>query len=273
MAHDRWRPRLVALDIDGTLLEPGGVVEESVRHAVRRAAESGAHVVLATGRCNEEAARVLAQLELPNAHAICSNGALTMRYPDRATICAITFDPDEVLRLLIARLPKARFAVDDPGFGYVVTGLFPDGELIGLQRVRPLRSLYGRRVTRVVVRDPERSLAEFMELIATLDIQGVSYCVGFNSWLDLMAKGVSKAVALASLATDLDVDPVDCLAIGDGRNDIEMLRWAGRGVAMAQAPAEVRASADHVTGSVAECGAATELDFWFASHSDATAYN
>jgi len=55
----------------------------------------------------------------------------------------------------------------------------------------------------------------------------------------------------------------DVLAIGDGRNDIEMLTWAGRGVAIGDACAEVKAAADHVTGSFADCGTAQELDRWF----------
>ena len=55
----------------------------------------------------------------------------------------------------------------------------------------------------------------------------------------------------------------DVLAVGDGRNDIEMLRWAGRGVAMGQSVEEVRAAADHVTGTVWDDGAVSELSRWF----------
>jgi len=65
------------------------------------------------------------------------------------------------------------------------------------------------------------------------------------------------------VADKLGVAQDDVLAIGDGRNDIEMLEWAGRGVAMGQAPPEVREIADAVTGSVEEDGAATELARWF----------
>ena len=61
------------------------------------------------------------------------------------------------------------------------------------------------------------------------------------------------------------MDAADVLAIGDGRNDIEMLRWAGRGVAMGQAVEVVREAADAVTGTVYDEGAATELDRWFRS--------
>jgi hydroxymethylpyrimidine pyrophosphatase-like HAD family hydrolase len=68
---------------------------------------------------------------------------------------------------------------------------------------------------------------------------------------------------LDQLAADLGVEPAYCLAIGDGRNDIEMLTWAGHGVAMGNAPAEVQAAADAITDPVSKHGTATELLRWF----------
>ena len=71
------------------------------------------------------------------------------------------------------------------------------------------------------------------------------------------------------MAAALGVDAADVLAIGDGRNDIELLHWAGRGVAMGQAVEEVIAAADHTTGTVYDDGAATEISRWFpAPHPD-----
>ena len=75
--------------------------------------------------------------------------------------------------------------------------------------------------------------------------------------------GVSKASGLAIVADKLAVDQADVLAIGDGRNDIEMLEWAGRGVAMGQSIEEVRDAADDVTETVYDDGAAVELARWF----------
>ena len=75
--------------------------------------------------------------------------------------------------------------------------------------------------------------------------------------------GVSKASGLELVADRLGVDAADVLAIGDGRNDIEMLQWAGRGVAMGQAVEVVQDAADAVTGTVHDEGAATELARWF----------
>ena len=80
---------------------------------------------------------------------------------------------------------------------------------------------------------------------------------------DLAPAEVSKASGLASVCERLGVAPQDVLALGDGRNDTEMLRWAGRGVAMGQAPLEVQEAADFVTSTVDDDGAAQELERWF----------
>ncbi|MGI8524039.1 MAG: HAD family hydrolase, partial [Nocardioides sp.] len=68
---------------------------------------------------------------------------------------------------------------------------------------------------------------------------------------------------LALVAEALGVAQADVLAIGDGRNDIEMLQWAARGVAMGQSVPDVLAAADEVTASVLDDGVAVELDRWF----------
>ncbi|MFD6448281.1 HAD family hydrolase [Promicromonospora sp. NPDC060204] len=79
-------------------------------------------------------------------------------------------------------------------------------------------------------------------------------------WLDVTAPGLSKATALEKVRANLGVLPTRTVAIGDGENDLEMLRWAARGVAMGHAPATVRAASDTVTGTLDEHGAATALD-------------
>jgi hydroxymethylpyrimidine pyrophosphatase-like HAD family hydrolase len=115
----------------------------------------------------------------------------------------------------------------------------------------------------VIIRDPAATADDFVELAARLGLHGTDYVVGWTAWLDLSPVGVSKASGLAIAAERLGVGQGDVLAIGDGRNDMEMLRWAGRGVAMGQAVEEVRAAADDVTESVYEDGVAVELGRWF----------
>jgi hydroxymethylpyrimidine pyrophosphatase-like HAD family hydrolase len=84
-----------------------------------------------------------------------------------------------------------------------------------------------------------------------------------EAWLTAVPANVSKGSALDELVTQLGVEASDALAIGDGSNDVEMLKWAGLGVAMGQAPAHVRAVADEVAPTVLEDGAAQVLDRFF----------
>jgi hydroxymethylpyrimidine pyrophosphatase-like HAD family hydrolase len=100
-------------------------------------------------------------------------------------------------------------------------------------------------------------------MAAKLGLHGTDYVVGWTAWLDLAPVGVSKASGLEHVADELGLGPEDTLAIGDGRNDIEMLRWAARGVAMGQAVPEVHEAADASTGTVYDDGAAVELRRWF----------
>ena len=88
----------------------------------------------------------------------------------------------------------------------------------------------------------------------------MKYVVGYSALLDLTPPGVSKASALESLRRKLGVYPDHTVAIGDGYNDIEMLRWAGRSTAMGNAPDDVKAVADAVTDSVENDGVLPVLE-------------
>ena len=78
---------------------------------------------------------------------------------------------------------------------------------------------------------------------SALGLTGVTYSIGYTAWLDIAPEGVTKATGLAYVADRLGVDAADVLAIGDGRNDIEMLSWAGRGVTFSDSPPEVLSAA------------------------------
>lgn len=275
-----WRPRLVALDIDGTLFAAGhgvasAAVDETisprVRAAVGRAVDAGAHVVLATGRSAYGITRVLDQLGLPRssdwsgdpALVVASNGAVTFSYPPVEVLSAVTFDAREVVRLLLTELPHALVAVEEVGVGYRVNRHFPPGEITGEMVLQSVDELVAEPVTRVIIRDPHGSEQDFVELAERLGLHGINYYIGWTAWLDLAPQGVSKASGLEQVCARLGLDATDVLAIGDGRNDVEMLGWAGRGVAMGGAALPVQEAADDVTETVGEDGVAVELDRWF----------
>ena len=269
-----FSPRLVALDIDGTLLvnspETGQVTEEirpAVVSAVRKAYDAGAHVVLATGRSTFSITPVWDLLGLPpegaSALAVASNGSVVFRYPPVEVVSTVTFDASEIVRMLLAEVPNAAVAVEEVGVGYRLNRAFPEGEITGRMTLQGVDELVAEPVTRVILRDPHSSEEEFLELAEKLGLHGTNYFIGWTAWLDIAPEGVSKASALAEVADSLGVAQADVLAIGDGRNDVEMLRWAGRGVAMGQAPLEVQSAADDATRTVADDGVAVELARWF----------
>ena len=258
-----FSPALVALDIDGTLLHADGHISTPVRRAVARTRDAGAHVVLSTGRSTFGITQVLRALELQGGLVVASNGAVTFSYWPVDVLDSVTFDARETVKLLLEHVPDALVGVEVVGRGYRVNRNFPDGEITGEVWIQPVDELVAEPVTRVIIRDPSQSAEEFVELAERLGLHGTNYAVGYTAWLDLAPEGVSKASGLAAVADRLGVPRSRVLAIGDGRNDVEMLRWAGRGVAMGDSPLEVQEAADDVTEDVHHDGVALELDRHF----------
>lgn len=258
-----WTPTLVALDIDGTLVDRQGVVPAELRAAIGRVVDAGTPIVLATGRSWASAAPVFADLHLPAAPTVCSNGAVTIDLPSARLRDLQTFDPALVIAKVAELAPHALIAIEEPGIGYRVNKIFPSRWLDVPMEVQTLSQLAAHPATRVIIADPDGCEADFVQLAEHLGMAGVSYSVGWSAWLDIAPLGVNKAAALEAVCTGFGVDPGEVLAIGDGRNDIEMLSWAGRGVALGDAPAEVKAAADAVTADFEAGGTALELSRWF----------
>jgi HAD superfamily hydrolase (TIGR01484 family) len=259
----RQRPGLVALDIDGTLVDYADAASARVRAAVQSVVDAGVPVVLATGRSVYGVHPVIDTFGLGDGYAVASNGAVVFSYPPVEILSTVTFDARPAVEAVLAEVPDALVAVEVVGDGYRVNRHFPEGEITGRMWIESVDSLVSEPVTRVIIRDPQSSAADFLALAESLGLRETNYFVGYTAWLDLAPDGVSKASGLQTVADRLGVAQQDVLAIGDGRNDCEMLTWAGRGVAMGQAPPEVKSVADAVTGSLDQDGAADELGRWF----------
>ncbi|HET8601984.1 MAG TPA: HAD hydrolase family protein [Segeticoccus sp.] len=250
---------LVALDVDGTTIHHDGTMSPRVRDAVRAVARAGHHIVIATGRSVIATLPVISELGLKHGYAVCSNGAITLQLdsglPGGYEILeTVTFDPAPALNLLRGSWPDAVVAVEEVGVGFKLSAPFPDGELQGTLRVVPWEELVSAPATRVTFRSPSGTSEDFLELVERIGLHGVNYAVGFTAWLDINPEGVSKGTALEQVRRRLGVEPSSTVAVGDQRNDLEMLRWAARGVAMGQAPVEVQDVADEVTLDVDEDG-------------------
>ncbi len=257
-------PLLVALDVDGTLLSYTEDLSAEVAGAVAAVRDAGHHLVIATGRSVHATVPVARRLGIETGWLVCSNGSVTVRLDASLPLGyeihdEITFDPAPALRLLHAQMPDALFAVEDVGIGFRMNRLFPDGELHGVHRVVDLDDLAGAHVTRLIVRSPGHTTAEFHALVLATGLADVTYAIGWTAWMDIAPHGVTKASALERVRTRLGVLPEHTVAVGDGSNDVDMLRWAGRGVAMGHAPQDVLDAADDVTGTIEEDGAAVVL--------------
>ncbi len=255
------RPLLATLDIDGTLARPATMrIDRPVRDAIARFVTAGHHVVLASGRSLVGVLPIARALGLSDGWVVASNGAVTAHLDSRSRRGyelddVQNFDPGQVVRSSRALLPGLQIAAERVGWGYDVTHLFRPDELNGAQQIVSAHHLAGRSTTRLVLRGPGAG-----RLTESVRAAGLSAVLADEDWLDVTGPGLSKATALEKVRANLGVEPSRTVAIGDGLNDLEMFRWAARAVAMGHAPAEVRAAADVVTGTLDEHGAAVTLD-------------
>jgi Cof subfamily protein (haloacid dehalogenase superfamily) len=262
---DRW---LIALDIDGTVLKEDGGMNAPVIEAVSRIRDAGHEVMLATGRSAAFMFPILERLGLSPEYVVCSNGAVTLKRDAAAPVgysreFVETFDPREVLMTVRGSLESANYAVEDATGVYQFTGHFPEGTLGAASEKVDFEHLLTVQATRVVVISPGHRIEDFLAIVEKMGLHRVTYNVGWTAWLDIAPDGVNKATALERIRELIGIPRSRVLAVGDGRNDIDMLKWAsvaGRGVAMGQAPDAVKAVANEVTGTALDDGVATLLD-------------
>ena len=260
-------PWLVALDIDGTTMHEDGTISDHVLTEIDRLDRAGHEVMLATGRSAAATLPVLTRLGITPRYLVCSNGAVTLAHDPSEPSgyrreWIETFDPSAVLSTMRSHLDNARYAVEDEQGHYRFTEIFPD-DTIGDDSERvDFDELLVHPATRVVVISPDHQMEEFLAVVDRMGLHRVSYAIGWTAWLDIAPDGVNKSTALERVRTELGIPRNRILAVGDGRNDIDMLLWAsrhGRGVAMGQSPDDVIAVASETTASVQGDGLAQVL--------------
>ncbi|MBP2370335.1 HAD family hydrolase [Pseudonocardia parietis] len=257
------RPRLVALDIDGTIVHGRRPPSPAVLDAITAATEH-AEVMLCTGRTVLGAGTALDHLGLAGGVTLTSNGAVEMDTASRTVLSVARFDISAGLARLREVFPGAVFGTEHVGVGQRVSAPFPDGILAGTVTEVGLDGLLGEPTPKLIMYWPGRTPAETAERATELEIDDATMTLDHElPWVTLVPVGVSKASGLARVAQRLGIDRSEVLAVGDGDNDREMLRWAGHGVAMGQAPPEVHADADETTAPVTEDGLADLLRRWF----------
>lgn len=250
---------MVALDIDGTLLGADMTVPAVTIGAVKDARRSGHHVVLASGRSLVGVLPIARQLGIDQGWVVASNGAVTARVgralPGGYRLEKVhSFDVEPVVRQARAALPGVQVGVEEIGWGYRVNRLFKPGLVNGLQRRVSDEELWSLPASRVILRADGVGA-----LIEPLRALGVTPTPAGPDWIDVTPRRLSKATALERVREHIGVDRTQTVAVGDGVNDLEMLAWAARGVAMGHAPAAVLDAAGEVTGTVEEHGVVAVL--------------
>ncbi|WP_280417648.1 HAD family hydrolase [Nocardia carnea] len=268
------KPKLVASDVDGTLIDPYERVTARTRDVVGALVADGVQFVLATGRPPRWIAPVVAGLGFAPL-CVCGNGA-------------VLYDPetDRVLSTTVLDVPTLAWLADLaekvlPGCGlaaervgasahdaatpqfvsspeYVHAWLNPDDTAVARDEVIASPAI------KMLIRLPGTSSGEMAATLAGHigDRADITYSTD-HGLVEISAPGVTKAHGLRIIGERLGIDPADMVAFGDMPNDVPMLRMAGLGVAMGHAHPEAIAAADEVTGTNSDDGVARVLERWW----------
>jgi hydroxymethylpyrimidine pyrophosphatase-like HAD family hydrolase len=271
-----WTPRLIASDVDGTLLDPNETVTPRTVAAVAAVRAAGIPFVLVTGRPPGWIPWVAKATGLTG-YAVCSNGAVLYDLGADRVIAARALGPEllsSVVHTLSAALPDVTVAVQRVAVGvggvdghdFVTEEGYQHPWPNDLSRAEARAELLGVPAVSLLVRRIGVRSEQLAE--AAVGLLGDAVHITFSSGagiLEITAPGVSKGAGLAEVADRLGVAAADVVAFGDMPNDLAMLRWAGLGVAMGNAHPDVLAIADEVTLSNAKDGVAVVLERWFAA--------
>jgi Cof subfamily protein (haloacid dehalogenase superfamily) len=269
--------RLVALDLDGTLLDEHGHVPAENLAALAAAARQGVHLVVVTGRSYPFALQAVEALPDPLT-LIAYNGAVA-RVRGGGTLAVRHLAPDTARRVLEATRPwraSTLMQFDRDGAGQTVFDRLswePPNRRGYYERIRHLvravddleTALEEDPPVQVAFNGGTREMSEVVAAIGTVDAQH-AMAVSVTSYprrdftlVDVNAAGATKGPALADIARHLGVARHEVFAIGDNHNDVDMLRWAGTAVVMGNAEPEVLALGLPVTAPNSEAGVAQAL--------------
>jgi Cof subfamily protein (haloacid dehalogenase superfamily) len=255
--------RLVAIDLDGTLLRSDGSVSSRTRAALAATRQAGIEVAIVTARSPRSVRTIAADLGLSGL-AICANGATVY---DLDTDEIVHHQPlavetaHRLVRGLRERVPGIAFAWEmERRFGSepaYEAQRDPEGWARPDDSYPPCDALeWVEPITKLLARLPDTDLNAVLDEARALC---GSEAAG-DTFVEVMAAGVSKQAALAQLAEQLGLGPADVISFGDQLADAGMLRWAGRGVAVANATPFALEAADEVTASNDDDGVALVLE-------------
>lgn len=250
-------PRLVATDLDGTLLDSSGKMTLRTAAAVAAARAAGIHVVPVTGRPPQAMWGAVAGGGL-GPYAVCSNGAVTVDMrpggggPGAGCVIASSPLTASIAAGLVGQvrqaLPGVCFAIDNLDRFCYELGFFvkPNDWDEEVCEVADIVDALDQPCVKLIARVPGTSALDLITALETVVGEEGHVTTSGLDWVDIGAPGVTKAYALQQVCALLGVHVDDVVAVGDHHNDLSVLAWAGTAMAMANAVPEVLALADRV---------------------------
>ncbi|HEX7404683.1 MAG TPA: HAD family hydrolase [Candidatus Nanopelagicaceae bacterium] len=260
------RPKLIASDLDGTIVAHYGDISQRTIDVFLRAHEMGIHIFFVTGRPPRWMPEIRAAFGIGS--AICGNGAMLYDLHEDKVLEEWLLSVDaqkETVAKLRSAIPSISFAVESHDYFHREKAYIPRWD-VGLDNVGVdcIEDLMTMPALKLLARCSEQELSsDEMLAIAHHELDGivtVTHSNPHDSLLEISALGVSKGATLAKMAERLGVDAKDCVAFGDNPNDFSMLEWAGRSYAMADGHPDGKLYAKAIAPSHLDDGVAVILE-------------
>lgn len=261
--------KLVAVDMDGTLLNSGGQISERTKRAIVEAGKQGVYIVLATGRILPSALNYSRKIGL-NKPIISSNGAIMVN-GNKEIIYEEKIDGNDIEHIMNIgdrngiyyhfytrdTYYSNRYEEDIVRF-YNPKGISRD-EIINFQLYKDINEVIKKDILKFIF--IEKNPEKIMKLRNQLDsIEGINICSSGRNNLEVMDKKVSKGNSLKYLCEKLEIPRNKVIAIGDNENDMEMVSFAGLGVSMGNGTSKIKAVSDTTTSSNDKDGVAKVIE-------------
>ena len=258
--------KLIALDLDGTLLHSDKTISAANSSAIQEAAAKGIQIVLASGRMYSATAKYAQQMEFPqDAYIVSYNGALARQLNGGSPLVSCPLDPkhaDELIQFTQNNDLHLNYYLDDVLYTRRQdkwSDLYSRRTGCKSEFVGDLSRFNGCSPTKLVILDDGDAVKRLKEELSRRLGPDVQILITDDEYLEFMNPEATKANALAAIAKKLNIDQKDCVAFGDGYNDIPMLKWAGRGIAMSNGRPELLAQIAEHAPSADEDGVAVKI--------------
>lgn len=266
--------KLVAIDVDGTLLDSKHEISQMNKKWIKIATDKGAILVLASGRPLNGLFEIFNELEIDasNHYLMAFNGAVVVKACDYSLIFERTLElqlAKSILRHLeqfpvTPILSRKQELIVDNANGYNVSG-----EVIANQMelviVDNLSDYLNYQPNKILVSADPSVIDQYRDAIQTPFLDSVDFVKSAPFYLEIIVKDTNKGSSLEYLSKLLNIDQMEVMAIGDNYNDVSMIEYAGLGVAMGQADDIIKSKAQYITDSNDKSGVAKALQHAFNS--------